>query len=1179
MKTYLPTFRVILLPAIIALFNAHVQSATFVVSSTADSGPGSLREAILSANAASGDDNIAITINGTILLSSPLPEITGNTAISGPGLQLLSVSGNNAVPVFALRGGTTNTLSGLTVSEGWASNNVHGAGISNAGVLTLVDCAVVNNHTVAGLGGGIYNTGNLTILGSTIASNSVMGGDGFGGGSGGGGGGGGALGGGLFTTSGTVIISNSTFLANRATGGNGGGGGGSDQSGANGGGPNGGSGGAPDGNGGQGGFGGGGGGGGSATTFNGGGGNGGSGGFGGGGGGGGVGGVFPFGTGGVGGFGGGNGSGGGSISGFPLTGRGGGGGGLGGGIFVDSGTILLRRTSLTGNQSTGGNGGSGLGADGGSGFGGGLFGREGFLEIIDCFIYLNRALGGIGSGAQFSGRGGQGGGGGVYVMDAAGTLSGSTFSSNNVIGGLSPDASRSAQTGGDGKGGGLTLQNSTALITNCTFSGNTVSGGRGGSTGFFSQSGGAALGGGLLVVSNSAISVNCTFSGNRAIGGAGRYMPPPAPPGATGEAHGGGVANQSGSLSLLNTLLTGNTATTNSTPSDGFGTIMSQGHNLIGSTSEISGLVVSDLKNVSANLGPLQDNGGFAQTHALLTNSPALDAGDSTGAPPTDQRGVARPQGTGVDIGAFELSRTAILLNGHYVVSGPVIYLASVEVTLQTTFLNGTMLYTLDGSAPSFESTLYSGPFTLTNSAVIRLIAYSADFLQSYQAGPIQVVIVPLYSLTITTLGQGTVAADTSPGPYPSNTLVTLTATPATNWNFLRWTGDATGTSPTLSVTMDRDKTVHAEFGQVAAYTLAVEVEGRGSVSLNPPGGSYPSNTVVTLTAGPGAGWVFDGWSGDAAGTNLAINVIMERNKQVSARFVPTYALSLSTAGGGTFNVYPPAGPYASNSVLSFSAAPASGWTFLYWLGDLTGTNPAVSVRITGDLCIRGIFGTSLATTVAGAGSIHVSPPDVLHSYGSTVRLTAIPAAGSYFALWGNAASGAENPLSFSITNAMPSVSALFANLAAGQFSLTVVSDGHGAVTVSPQANRFGSGQDVTLTATAETGQSFIGWSGDATGTTNPLAATMNDNKTITALFTKRPRLTLPECFGYRPKAAFRLLLLGEMDSQYSVEKSFDLQNWSPLLMVTNVLGEAQIDARRLTNEPQEFYRSRLVTP
>src|SRR5437016_1114998 len=157
MKTYLPTCRVMLIAAFIAQFNARVHSAAFVVSSTADSGAGSLRQAILDANAALSDDIIDITINGTITLSSPLPEITENTAINGPGMKLLSVSGNNAVRVFALRSGTTNTLSGLTVSNGWASNNVHGAGISNAGDLTLVDCAVLNNNTVAGLGGGIYN--------------------------------------------------------------------------------------------------------------------------------------------------------------------------------------------------------------------------------------------------------------------------------------------------------------------------------------------------------------------------------------------------------------------------------------------------------------------------------------------------------------------------------------------------------------------------------------------------------------------------------------------------------------------------------------------------------------------------------------------------------------------------------------------------------------------------------------------------------------------------------------------------------------------------------------------------------------------------------------------------------------------------------------------------------------
>jgi len=55
-------------------------------------------------------------------------------------------------------------------------------------------------------------------------------------------------------------------------------------------------------------------------------------------------------------------------------------------------------------------------------------------------------------------------------------------------------------------------------------------------------------------------------------------------------------------------------------------------------------------------LGPLADNGGLSLTHALLSGSSALDRGTSAGAPSTDQRGVSRPQGSGYDIGAFELA-------------------------------------------------------------------------------------------------------------------------------------------------------------------------------------------------------------------------------------------------------------------------------------------------------------------------------------------------------------------------------------------------------------------------------------------------------------------------------------------------------------------------------------------
>jgi hypothetical protein len=55
-------------------------------------------------------------------------------------------------------------------------------------------------------------------------------------------------------------------------------------------------------------------------------------------------------------------------------------------------------------------------------------------------------------------------------------------------------------------------------------------------------------------------------------------------------------------------------------------------------------------------LGLLADNGGPTWTMALAPGSPAIDLGNAQGAPPSDQRGVPRPSGSGVDIGAFEFT-------------------------------------------------------------------------------------------------------------------------------------------------------------------------------------------------------------------------------------------------------------------------------------------------------------------------------------------------------------------------------------------------------------------------------------------------------------------------------------------------------------------------------------------
>jgi hypothetical protein len=107
-------------------------------------------------------------------------------------------------------------------------------------------------------------------------------------------------------------------------------------------------------------------------------------------------------------------------------------------------------------------------------------------------------------------------------------------------------------------------------------------------------------------------------------------------------------------LTLTNTIITGNQwYACEKFASGTTGNVVSGGNNLVQDDS--CNPVGSDLIVGDALLGPLADNGGPTLTHALLSGSPALDAADPAACPATDQRGVARPQGAGCDVGAFEL--------------------------------------------------------------------------------------------------------------------------------------------------------------------------------------------------------------------------------------------------------------------------------------------------------------------------------------------------------------------------------------------------------------------------------------------------------------------------------------------------------------------------------------------
>ena len=175
--------------AVLALFfcgatllsTSAASAATITVINTNDSGPGSLRQALVKAN--DGDTvNFDSSLNGQrITLTSGQLNVDKDVIISGPGAKNLAVDGNAQSRVFSVNPGKTVTIDGLTVANGYTG--FYGGGIYNdSAALTVTNCVLSGNSAYSG--GGIRNESanggaTLTVTNSTISGNSAAGGGGI----------------------------------------------------------------------------------------------------------------------------------------------------------------------------------------------------------------------------------------------------------------------------------------------------------------------------------------------------------------------------------------------------------------------------------------------------------------------------------------------------------------------------------------------------------------------------------------------------------------------------------------------------------------------------------------------------------------------------------------------------------------------------------------------------------------------------------------------------------------------------------------------------------------------------------------------------------------------------------------------------------------------------------------
>jgi hypothetical protein len=302
-----------------------------------------------------------------------------------------------------------------------------------------------------------------------------------------------------------------------------------------------------------------------------------------------------------------------------------------GGAIFNYGTLTINDSTITGSKANLGGGifnGSAavLTIDGSTvskntaGYGGGVYDYSGVVTITNSRVTGNKSFvdgGGVyeRSGTlaiqystisnNTSGRDGAG----MHNRDSAATITYSTISGN--------------KTGFFGYGGGIYNRSSETLVENSTISGNKASVGGG----IFNRA--------TLTVSNSTIAKNTAIDG-------------------------GGILNVR-DLTLKRSLISGNQAFVGREIDD-FDTVTKNNYNLFG-TNGHDGVIgfspgPTDIVpggGLGSILGPLANNGGPTQTHALVSGSPAIDAAPAdSDCPAADQRGVARPQGASCDIGSFE---------------------------------------------------------------------------------------------------------------------------------------------------------------------------------------------------------------------------------------------------------------------------------------------------------------------------------------------------------------------------------------------------------------------------------------------------------------------------------------------------------------------------------------------
>lgn len=217
-------------------------------------------------------------------------------------------------------------------------------------------------------------------------------------------------------------------------------------------------------------------------------------------------------------------------------------------------------------------------------------------------------------------------------------------------------------------------------------------------------------------------------------------------------------------------------------------------------------------------------------------------------------------------------------------------------------------------------------------------------------------------STSVVPSGGGTV----SPSGGSFKGTVTLVASPSKYYTFKGWAGAASGNDNPLTVKMNSDKQIVAEF-EKKTFNLSVETVPSGGGTVQPKTGTFEAGTQVKVTSTPAVGYRFDRWGGSITGTANQANILIDSEKAVIANFIKQYTLKLSSDPSEGGSITPGSGLYDAGTQVKLNPIPSFPYYPKNWIGADNNDIFPTTVTMNNDTSVAVIFARATESTLQTA--------------------------------------------------------------------------------------------------------------------------------------------------------------------------------------------------------------------